>query len=278
MRLLLLLTTISSVPTLTHTKTVGSFQVQGYGEVFILAPDWAAENIQILDNGFSMSDNTRLYLGSEASDVFAPDNYWQAPLTDKHFSYTVDLSRVGCGCNAAAYFVSMPGLASTGGDYYCDANYGNNQWCPEYDIMEANKYTMASTIHACDKNPSDDTWNTCDRAGCQRNAYYVDHNMMCPEERCTINTNRPFNVSHFQNAEEVEVSLKQDDKSASFAVCTHGGYVSNMAPAFDGMVFAAALWGSPDIDMGWLDGMTGCKDKCWIPSARVTFSHFELTA
>ena len=38
----------------------------------------------------------------------------------------------------------MPGNnPGDGGDYYCDANLGNNIWCPEYDTWEGNKYTMA---------------------------------------------------------------------------------------------------------------------------------------
>ena len=46
------------------------------------------------------------------------------------------MSNVGCHCNAAAYFVDMPGNNAGDGDYYCDANHGNNIWCPEYDVME----------------------------------------------------------------------------------------------------------------------------------------------
>merc|ERR1712142_1091465 len=98
-------------------------------------------------------------------------SFWQTNLLDNNFAYTVDLSNVSCGCNAAAYFVDMPGTwAGNSGDYYCDANYGagNNMWCPEYDVMESNKYTMMSALHTCE-----------------------DRTMMCPEDRCTINTNKP---------------------------------------------------------------------------------------
>ena len=39
------------------------------------------------------------------------------------------LSSVGCHCNAAGYFIDMPGPgAGDGGDWYCDANFVNNQW------------------------------------------------------------------------------------------------------------------------------------------------------
>ena len=73
-------------------------------------------------------------------------NDLQTPLDNLHFSYKIDVSRVGCHCNSAAYFINMPGNnPGEGGDYYCDANFGNSIWCPEYDTWEGNKYTMAGT-------------------------------------------------------------------------------------------------------------------------------------
>ena len=53
--------------------------------------------------------------------------------------------------------------------------------CPEYDTLESNKYTVAGTLHTC--QGQEDSWHDCDRAGCQNNAYFVDPNMICPEER-----------------------------------------------------------------------------------------------
>jgi len=48
------------------------------------------------------------------------------------------MSNVGCSCNAALYFVSMPGVGAdykpakgTASDYYCDANKVNGNWCWE---------------------------------------------------------------------------------------------------------------------------------------------------
>lgn len=83
-------------------------------------------------------------------------------------------------------------------DYYCDANFVNNNFCPEYDIYEGNKYTMMSTLHTCDYvAPS--YYPSCDRGGCGSNAYYVNPNLMCPDDRCTINTNRRYTISHTQS-------------------------------------------------------------------------------
>ena len=64
----------------------------------------------------------------------------------------LDLSDVGCSCNAALYWVSMPGYGSDGkpaagdmGNYYCDANKVGGVWCWEMDTIEANKHVAQVT-------------------------------------------------------------------------------------------------------------------------------------
>merc|ERR1712133_161072 len=164
----------------------GSIQVEGYGEVWVISPDWA--NVQVDGNGFTLFGNSRMYFASYATDGFDGNAYWQIPLNNKVFSYSVDVSNVGCHCNAAAYFIDMPGNnAGGGGDWYCDANFGNSIWCPDYDPFEANKHTLAGTLHTCDG--SNNNWRGCDRSGCQTNIFNLDSNAMCPESRCKINTN-----------------------------------------------------------------------------------------
>ena len=71
--------------------------------------------------------------------------------------YDVDLSTVSCGCNAALYVISMPGVGSDGlpfessdGMHYCDAAAVGGNYCPEFDIMEANQYAYRATSHSCD--------------------------------------------------------------------------------------------------------------------------------
>ena len=99
--------------------------------------------------------------------VAEPSGYFQWKLLNKSLAYTVDLSRVGCSCNAALYLVSMPGYNASSGaspdprsDYYCGANAGkpsdntsavggNGNYCPEMDVLEANKFAAQSTPHIC---------------------------------------------------------------------------------------------------------------------------------
>jgi hypothetical protein len=73
----------------------------------------------------------------------------------------------------------------------------------------------------------------------------------------------------------VNVWFSQEGKSESFNVCG-GDYVKNMGYSLNGIVFIASLWGGPDIDMGWLDGMTGCSGACNLASNSVTFRNFAL--
>jgi len=86
--------------------------------------------------------------------------------------YDVDLSEVECGCNAALYTVSMPGVGSNGlpfpsddGMHYCDANEIGGNFCPEFDIMEANIYGYRSVEHTCDTPDSNGYFPNCDRSG-----------------------------------------------------------------------------------------------------------------
>ena len=48
---------------------------------------------------------------------------------------------------------------------YCDANKVDGFWCPEFDIMEANKYAFRSTAHSCDSPDASGAYHNCDRAG-----------------------------------------------------------------------------------------------------------------
>ena len=172
------------------------------------------------------------------------------PLNDKRFSYTIDVSQVGCHCNAAAYFSNMHTNVDPGewGRYYCDANNVNGVWCPEYDIFEGNKHTMTVVLHSCngtmDSCSSTSEWDECDRGGCGTNAFNVDNNMMCPDESCTINTNKPFTVSHHQTGSFVNAWFEQEGRTVNFNACNDDAYISNMAQqSFGGTVFTASMWG-----------------------------------
>ena len=83
-------------------------------------------------------------------------------------------------------------LNNTDGFWYCDANSPDN-FCPEFDIMEANKYSFRSTIHTCDDPDVNGFIKDCERGG------------FCPLDQfnymgqfgpgfLAIDTNQPFSV------------------------------------------------------------------------------------
>ncbi len=73
----------------------------------------------------------------------------------------------------------------------------------------------------------------------------------------------------------INVRFEQEGQSADFNVCRED-YVKEMGYSLDGIVFVASLWGGGGIDMGWLDGMTGCGGECILSGSSVTFSNFAL--
>ena len=133
-------------------------------------------NVDKLDNGFRLHGGGGVYLAESTADIGTdPFMYWQTNLADNVWSYDIDVSNVGCKCNAAMYWVNMPGYENGSpypaewGLYYCDANFVNGNWCPEYDTFEGNDQTMSVAIHTCDYVPPNE-YSSCDRAGCGTNA------------------------------------------------------------------------------------------------------------
>ena len=79
---------------------------------------------------------------------------------NKRLSFTVDVSDVGCHCNAQAYLVQMPaGNEGPAKDYYCDASQNNGQYCPQYYLFQGNKYTMNSKLRVCSGEAG--AWTSC---------------------------------------------------------------------------------------------------------------------
>jgi hypothetical protein len=127
----------------------------------------------------------------------------QFELLGQTIKYSIDLSQVGCSCNAALFWNAMPGYGSDGklsrGDYnnyYCDSNKVGGTWCWEMDTIEGNKHTMNVTPHEC-SGPSGYYIKSCDRSGCGTSSFLKDRKGLCPgkDKGCKIDSLKPFTHS-----------------------------------------------------------------------------------
>ena len=65
----------------------------------------------------------------------------------------------------------MPGKEADGSDHisddfsYCDANNVGGLYCPEFDLMEANKQSWNAIAHKCDPPSSLGYYDSCDHGG-----------------------------------------------------------------------------------------------------------------
>jgi hypothetical protein len=150
------------------------------------------------------------------------------------------------------------------------------------DISEANKYTFQVTPHHCTSGNAKH-WYWCDGSGCGTNAFYEDGNGFCPEDRCKINTSRPythkttFHRGNDGNLYRISVELTQEGRSFSFVSCTDYGYLTSFTDTLNkGMVITVSQWGNSYGTMSWLDGMTGCSGDCNLNGTSSTYSDIRI--
>ncbi|KAJ7670274.1 Exoglucanase 1 [Mycena rosella] len=170
---------------------------------------------------------SRVYLMADDS------NYKLFSLLNQEFTFTVDMSHLGCGLNGALYFTEMDadgGLAKfptnkAGAKYgtgYCDAQANVLNWtasptdinsgtgmfgtcCNEMDIWEANLNAAAFTPHTCsvvgqtqcsgiDCGDGDQRYDgVCDKDGCDFNSYRMGVKNFLGPG-LTVDTNLPITV------------------------------------------------------------------------------------
>lgn len=146
-------------------------------------------------SSLSFDFNNRMYLSTV--DVVDPTKYFKANLLGGGIEFDVDLSRVGCGCLTALYTVLMPAVQNTNDPLqYCDGAQVGGHYCPEFDVMEANKWAYKSTGHRCDAPNSNGVYNRCDHNGSCHVDVLLDKpsNAFGPGASYTVNTELPFTV------------------------------------------------------------------------------------
>eukprot|EP00419_Tripos_fusus_P008029 CAMPEP_0172682900 /NCGR_PEP_ID=MMETSP1074-20121228/18477_1 /TAXON_ID=2916 /ORGANISM="Ceratium fusus, Strain PA161109" /LENGTH=646 /DNA_ID=CAMNT_0013501663 /DNA_START=27 /DNA_END=1968 /DNA_ORIENTATION=+ len=218
--------------------------------------------------------------------------YHRFDLRGQTMSYTVDLSKVPCGCIACMYLVAMPNPGP--GPNYCDIQPGKgfNQ-CLEVDLMEANSMAYHSTIHTEAWGTGED--GTCNAIlGCVNN---VGREWKTPQGNLTkdiyrpgarvIDSSRPFKVtSSFEWTGHMTVILSQDNDTVVLFNRSLGGNPMGTgvpdaaakkvadAMANGGLVLVSSLWNG---DTHWLDkAACGGQQGCNIGGASFTVSDLEV--
>lgn len=132
-------------------------------------------------SGITLRGSQRAYLArfpSTAGMVEPGELAWKEITYDKlrllgkTLYWSIDVSRVPCGCNAAFYLSAMP-QPDASGSQYCDINTpptqsgdGDGERCVEIDLFEGNLKAMAVTVHTKVSNPP--RLDECNEWGCSR--------------------------------------------------------------------------------------------------------------
>ena len=272
---------------------------------------WSS-SIRATDDGTSLTlaGNGRAYFYVEHST--GSSNPVPINLLGKTRSFTVDVSHVPCGTNAALYFVAMHPSPGEQWATYCDIMSGGNA-CVEVDIFEANVGAIQSTVHTTTGEGNDE--EHCNAWGCSVNWGQNEKTasgVPIPRVYGTgaqdgIDTSRPYRVAATLSEEgEMTVELSQDDRTVPFFNASSAGKMVQPAavagaaagdvdgdtpqverhfPASSsastarefrtGMTLAVSLWGNPGL-ADWLDHACPDEKRGTVANARATFSDFSI--
>nr|BAF57385.1 putative glycosyl hydrolase family7 [uncultured symbiotic protist of Neotermes koshunensis] len=215
----------------------------------------------------SAANNGANVIGSRLYLVDSADQKYELfKLVGKEFTYTVDMSEIPCGVNAALYTVEMQaaGKAPGGVQYgygYCDANCVDGSCCAEFDIQEASSKAMVFTSHVCEKIDGG-----CDSSGCGYNPYRdsKDHAFW----GTTIDVTKPVTVVtqfigtagtmtevrrlYVQGGKVIKAAQSLSDTFCHYSA-TDVHNMAHMGASFQrGHVIVFSLWDGNG--MSWMDG------------------------
>jgi hypothetical protein len=269
------------------------------------AEKWGTNNVQTESTDehrtITVRGNNRVYAVEDINvRDWAEVRYHKFPILDKQLSFSVDLSGVKCGCNAAVYLVAMPARGSADPKNpaaYCDIQ-GYDRGipaCVELDVLEGNAKAIQTTLHTSRGHGMD---GSCNQDGCVANwgkAHHTAH-LYGPGAQEGVDSSRPFEVvASFKEMEDwqsqqhtlgvqMDVSLSQVGPNGRvrsvhfFDGSAVGG--SHAAPnerkpipqedkrrtrdalINPGVALVVSLWKAEDLS--WLDG--GCEQ--WIAQGR----------
>jgi len=266
----------------------------------------------------TLTGNVRAYLvnttSKEAPTSWSDVALVKLDLTQHTLAMSVDLSGVGCACNAAAYLVDMapeseylPPSARGVGPVYCDVqgptgtsivNASRAQLCIEDDLIEGNVKAFQSTLHTAFTHPGPGKGPDCD--GCDQWGWkscangvgtYVDDRY--GRGASIIDSGRPFEVvASFDAAASKFVGLRQGDTSLGVwnATFTKDGDCAGdavpracyktLANTFevDGLAMVISLWKDEATKMDWLNGpCDAAYPECVLGAAAYVITRLEIS-
>ena len=243
---------------------------------YVLNPDWSSSTT---DGAYELSFdfNNRMYI-SDSSTV-DPDQYFTVNLLGGIMEFDIDLSLVGCSCLTALYTITMPGVDNTWDPFkYCDASGVGGHYCPEFDVMEANKYAFQVNAHSCVPTSSGAFYDCSYQASCSKGVY-SGTDSYGPSTSNSIDSQYPFHMKmeFHENAttgqfEGYTTTLTQGSQELVFTsgVCD---FLNNMTEDMKRMVIAISNWSSGD--MSWLN-KGSCSEGCNTNSVVSVFSNLSI--
>ncbi|KAL1520625.1 hypothetical protein AB1Y20_022199 [Prymnesium parvum] len=266
-------------PVAARTGGFVPFGARGGGMVFERYGRTAA---QAEESSLTLRGNRRGYLALAPAELWGDIAYDRLRLLGKTLRVTIDVSRVGCGCNAALYLVSMP-AADDEGSGYCDIQSAPARRCLEVDLFEGNVKAAGVALHTQAGEAAD---GTCNQWGCAVRLGAADGGCKYGRGAPNVDSARPFELEgQFDLEGRIEVWMVQDGVRRRVWSAEDSG---NPAPAAvpdearqsveqalaDGVVLVASLWAAKGDGMAWLDG--GCNEAyphCVREDAAVKFSN-----
>jgi len=257
------------------TYTVGSTATTGYLIQAGGAGSWGP--VSASGSSITVGKGPRFYIANNCYTAFSNSVFRTFKLLGGSIQFTVDLSEVGCGLNAAFYLVSLPAAgAGSNGDYYCDANCVGGSCCSEMDLFEANRHAIQITAHQCTGGTSG-----CDSGGCAKNTQSLGSSAFGPGASYTINSLQTFTVkisftSSGGTLSHITSVISQGSNSITLSHGSECGstYLATIGKAISaGMVPTFSYWGG---SMSWLDSPACSSDNPEV-SGSVIFSNIIVT-
>ena len=75
---------------------------------------FSKSDVEVSGTTVKVKYNGNVQIAKTPNNTYSPNMFQEYRLSGKTVKFTADLSSVGCSCDAAFYFVSMPGYGSNG--------------------------------------------------------------------------------------------------------------------------------------------------------------------